>query len=191
MRVRGFEVVSEYKDKGIELPMRKTKYSAGYDIAAAKTMIIPSIWSQSSDLIAIDGIANLQELVDKALQGSSVEDLMKQYNLRPTLIPTGLKAYMQDDEVLELVIRSSSPLKKGLIMSNSLGIIDKDFHNNPSNEGHMHVQVLNFLPFDVTVEKGEAICQGIFKKYLTTDNDNPGGERTGGLGSTDTTEEKK
>lgn len=39
---RGFEIVKEYKDKNINLPIRKTKYSAGYDIEAAEDIIIPT-----------------------------------------------------------------------------------------------------------------------------------------------------
>ena len=34
--MRGFEVISKYKDAGIELPVRKTAASAGYDLAAAE-----------------------------------------------------------------------------------------------------------------------------------------------------------
>ena len=41
MRVRGFEVVSEYADKGINIPVRKTRYSAGYDIESAEDITIP------------------------------------------------------------------------------------------------------------------------------------------------------
>ena len=38
---RGFEVVSKFKDSNINIPIRKTKYSAGYDIEAAEDKIIP------------------------------------------------------------------------------------------------------------------------------------------------------
>ena len=40
MRLRGFEVISNYKNSDIELPVRKTKYSAGYDIAAAEDITL-------------------------------------------------------------------------------------------------------------------------------------------------------
>lgn len=43
---------------------------------------------------------------------------------KPTLVPTGIKAYMEDNEFLMLVNRSSNPKKKNLVIPNSLGIID-------------------------------------------------------------------
>ena len=39
MRCRGFEVVKGYEDKGINLPVRKTAHSAGYDVEAAEDMV--------------------------------------------------------------------------------------------------------------------------------------------------------
>lgn len=39
--MRGFEVIEAYKDKNINLPIRKTKHSAGYDTEAAEDTIIP------------------------------------------------------------------------------------------------------------------------------------------------------
>ena len=56
---------------------------------------------------------------------------------KPTLVKTGLKAYMQDDEMLLLYNRSSNPGKKGLILANSVGVIDKDYYGNPDNDGHI------------------------------------------------------
>ena len=41
-RIRGFEVAKGFEDKEINLPERKTKYSAGYDSEAAEDVIIPS-----------------------------------------------------------------------------------------------------------------------------------------------------
>lgn len=43
---------------------------------------------------------------------------------KPTLVPTGLKVYMENDEYLMLVNRSSNPKKKNLVIPNSMGIID-------------------------------------------------------------------
>ena len=150
MRSRGFEVVEKYKDKDINLPIRKTKYSAGYDIEAAEDVVIPSFKKGDN----------------------------------PTLIPTGLKSYMEDDEVLYLYNRSSNPKKKGLVLANSVGVIDKDYYNNPDNEGHIMFAFYNIKDEDITIKKGEAIGQGVFAKYLVTDDDNAQGVRTGGFGST-------
>ena len=105
--------------------------------------------------------------------------------VKPTLIPTGLKAYMQDDEMLCLYNRSSNPKKKGLVLANSVGIIDKDYYGNADNDGHVMYAMWNFKNEDVKIEKGERIGQAIFQKYLIADNDNAEGERKGGFGSTD------
>ena len=149
-KIRGFEVAKGFEDKGINLPIRKTKYSAGYDIEAAEDVIIPSF----------------------------------KKGMNPTLIKTGIKAYMQDDEVLYLYNRSSNPKKKGLILANSVGVIDKDYYGNPDNDGHIMFAFYNIKDEDVEIKKGEAVGQAVFQKYLVVDNDNAEGERIGGFGST-------
>ncbi len=103
----------------------------------------------------------------------------------PTFIPTGIKAYMLDDEVLYIYNRSSNPKKKGLVLANSVGVIDKDYYENPDNDGHIMFAFYNFKDEDITIKKGEAIGQGIFSKYFLVDTDKSGGKRTGGFGSTD------
>ena len=59
------------------------------------------------------------------------------------LVPTGVKAYMQPGEVLYLYDRSSNPRKKGLVLINSVGVIDGDYYGNPGNEGHIFAQMKN------------------------------------------------
>ena len=105
---------------------------------------------------------------------------------RVTLVPTGLKAYMQEDEYLGLHIRSAISLKHQLMLVNAQGIIDADYYDNEENEGHIMVAILNLGAADFHVEKGMRIAQGIFYKYLVADDDEAGaGEvRTGGFGST-------
>lgn len=103
---------------------------------------------------------------------------------KPTLIPTGLKAYMQEDEVLMLFPRSSSPKKQGIMFPHSAGIIDADYYGNIDNDGHIMIQCINIKEEDVVIKKGEAVAQAMFQKFLTVDNDNAQGERTGGFGST-------
>ncbi len=160
--MRKFEFVNrmistgyEMREPGINLPIRKTKYSAGYDIEAAEDTIIPAYKS----------------------------------GIKPTLVKTGVKALMQDDEVLLLYNRSSNPKKKNLILANGVGVIDKDYYGNPDNDGEIMFAFYNIGDEDITIKKGEAIGQGIFQKYLITDNDNSTGERIGGFGSTDTPKE--
>jgi len=100
------------------------------------------------------------------------------------LIPTGVKAYMGSDEVLKIYVRSSMPMKKGLTLANNVGIIDSDYYENPDNDGHIMIQVMNFTDKDILVKKNDRIAQGIFLKYLLADDDNTNEERIGGFGST-------
>ena len=103
---------------------------------------------------------------------------------KPVLIKTGLKAYMAEDEVLYLYNRSSNPGKKGLVMANSVGVVDSDYYNNPDNEGHIMFAFYNFFTEDVVINKGDRIGQGVFAKFLKADGDNSISDRTGGFGST-------
>lgn len=147
MRKRGFEIISDYTDKDIHLPMRKTAKSAGYDLEAAQDKLI------------------------KAGQCG--------------VIATGLKAYMQDDEYLGIHIRSSLAFKKHLNLINSQGVIDADYYNNPDNEGHIMIGLINFGTEDVFIQKGMRIAQAIFYKFLTVDDDIANDSiRQGGFGST-------
>ena len=149
-RKRGFEIAKGWEDKEINLPIRKTKFSAGYDVEAAEDTVVPSF----------------------------------KKGMAPTLVKTGIKAYMQDDEVLMLYNRSSNPKKKGLILSNSVGVIDKDYYGNADNDGHIMFAFYNVKDEDTVIKKGDAIGQAIFQKYLITDDDKAEGERKGGFGST-------
>ncbi len=100
----------------------------------------------------------------------SLEDFI----LKPTeiiKIPTGVKANMNDDEVLLLVDRSSQGFKYNVRMCNQIGVIDKDYYNNKDNEGHIFVKLQNEGDKDYIVKKGDAIIQGLFIKYLTVDNE--------------------
>lgn len=102
-----------------------------------------------------------------------------------TMIPTGIKAKFAQDEVLLLVNRSSNPKKKGLIIPNSIGVIDSDYYDNEDNEGEMAFAFYNIKDEDTVIEQGEKLGQGIFMRYGITIDDNAKGTRTGGFGSTD------
>ena len=149
-KIRGFEIARGFENMGINLPERKTKYSAAYDIEAAEDTVVPSF----------------------------------KKGMKPTLVKTGIKAYMGDNEYLMLANRSSNPKKKGLILANSVGIIDKDYYGNEDNDGHIMFAFYNIKEEDIEIKKGEAIGQAIFMPFLVADNDNAQGVRTGGFGST-------
>lgn len=100
------------------------------------------------------------------------------------IVPTGVKAYMEDNEVLYLHIRSSVAFKRGVRMLNSIGVIDADFVYNPDNEGEISLGLLSHNDDIVHIQKGERIAQGVFHKFLITDDDDAEGQRVGGIGST-------
>ena len=98
---------------------------------------------------------------------------------------TGLKVCMNEDEVLYIYSRSSHGYKYNVCMMNSVGVIDSDFYNNESNEGHFQIRLINFGTEDFKVNIGDRIAQGVFMKYLTIDNEEEiKNERIGGIGST-------
>ena len=86
-------------------------------------------------------------------------------------IPTGIKSFFQKDEVLLLIVRSSSGFKYNIRLCNQVGIIDSDYYNNRDNEGHIWVKIQNEGINKVILPKGESIVQGLFFKYLTTRSD--------------------
>ena len=102
------------------------------------------------------------------------------------LVPTGIKAYMQDDEYLGMHIRSSMAVKKRIMLVNNVGIIDADYYNNEDNEGHIMLALLNMGSEPVALPKGERVAQGIFYNYLVADGDVDAEKavRGGGFGST-------
>ena len=178
-----FEVISSYLDKGINLPIRKTAGSAGYDFEVAEDIVIPSYWKQMDRLRNVQKVTDFYDFTHFTL--ANVAMLTKLSGAKPTLVPTGIKCEMPQDMYLELSVRSSCPLKHWLILANGVGVIDSDYYNNPDNEGHIYFQIINLSPFDIILQKGDAIGQGIFKKYYTIEDSRSLGERTGGFGSTD------
>ena len=104
--------------------------------------------------------------------------------LKPTLVHTGIKAQMMEDEVLYLFNRSSGP-KKGLVLANGVGVVDADYYGNPDNDGDICFAFYNVLPEDITIKAGDRIGQGVFQKFLRADAMVEDQDRTGGFGSTD------
>lgn len=162
---RGFEIVSKYRKADLKLPKRATIGSAGYDLSAAKDITIPSIWT-------------LFKEKNESSKGDSL--------FPSVLVPTGIKAYMPENEYLLLVNRSSNPLKNNLALPNGVGIIDADYYNNPNNEGEIFVQLINYSSAEVLIAKGDRIAQAIFTPYFTVnDEEELFNKRLGGFGSTD------
>lgn len=100
------------------------------------------------------------------------------------IIPTNVKAFMPDDEVLMLYIRSSIGIKHHVTLANGTGIIDADYFSNPDNDGNIGICLQNNSDEIVSFKKGERIMQGVFVKYAVCDSDDTNEVRKGGFGST-------
>ena len=173
-----FEKVKRFADADFNLPVRKTKNSAGYDFEVVEDICIPT-WT--SQLMA------LAKATPQPKEPYSLEEmaaLTKQTKAKPTLVSTGVKCHLEEGYYLELSVRSSTPLKYWIILANSVGIIDADYCDNPDNEGEIFFQVINLSPYPFQLHKGDIIGQGIIKKYEVTDGDKAEGLRQGGFGST-------
>lgn len=174
--MRKFEVVSEYKDKNINLPKRSTEHSAGYDIEAAEDIVIPSIFQYKK-----------KGSFEEQLSLSASAQINAGSAARATLVPTGLKVYCEPNEYVSIVMRSSIAFKNKLIMPNAPATIDADYVDNPNNEGHIFIPMINLNPYPIKIKKGERIAQALFHPYLIVDNDENNSEekeRVGGFGST-------
>lgn len=176
-KTRGFEIVSKYQHKNIALPRRQTIASAGYDFVAAKDVLLPSIWRLN--------FVRIFRLIRNGHQLYEQDYEMAEHVLKPFLIPTGIKAYMPEDEVLILANRSSNTCERNLGLPNGIGVIDADYYNNADNEGEIFAQLINYGVRPIQIHKGDRIAQGIFVHYLKSDNDLPiNRQRISGFGST-------
>ena len=86
-------------------------------------------------------------------------------------IPTGVKMRCENDEVLLIIVKSSTGFKYNIRLVNQVGVIDADYYNNRDNEGHIFVKIQNEGNETVTFRAGDAVAQGVFVKYLTTKSD--------------------
>lgn len=207
--MRKFEVVKRFDPTEIKLPQRETEHAVGYDVAVAEdTIIMPYVYHMeklvnhiNEDRITEEFTDKLEELIDNGRVEEArqldmdnmtctleeVATYTKRLGAKPTLVPTGIKAMCEENESIELVLRSSTPLKYWLVMANSIGIIDGDYYGNESNDGEIFFQLINLSPVPIKLKKGDKIGQIIFKKILVTDDDHLSSKkkRTGGFGSSD------
>ena len=102
------------------------------------------------------------------------------------VIPTGIRFIPNTDSVwLMLVPRSSLGVKYGMVLPNTIGVIDADYWQS-MNEGHIMVYVQNTSDSVMVIHSGDRIVQGIILPYCVTIDDNQvsKGVRIGGTGST-------
>ena len=152
-----FKNAKGFENKDIKLPIRKTTGSAGYDFYSNETITVPSL-----------------------LNGINFHSVHGDFSgIKPTMVSTGVTADFPSDTLLLIYNRSSNPIKRGLVLANGTGVIDSDY--SPKEIMGMFY---NFSNHDYVIHKGDRIMQGVFQKFLLTDNDHATGKRTGGFGST-------
>lgn len=148
--MRKFEIVKNEFRKNenceIKMPVRATKYSAGYDFYSPKDLVI---------------------------EPSTME-----------MIWTDVKAQFNENEFLLLCVTSGMG-KKGVMVANTIGIIDCDYFENEGNDGNIGFRLYNYSKQPYVIKAGDKIGQGIFTTFLTIDNEKEIIEtRKGGFGST-------
>jgi dUTP pyrophosphatase len=79
------------------------------------------------------------------------------------LVPTGLVIEVPSGHFLGVFARSSTPLKKGLMVANGVGIVDSDYCG-PADE--IKIEVLNFTAEPVTVKTGDRLAQGVILPFV-------------------------
>jgi dUTP pyrophosphatase len=101
------------------------------------------------------------------------------------LIPTGLVIQVPAGYCLGVFARSSTPLKRGLMVANGVGVVDSDYCG-PNDE--VKIEVFNFTASAVHVRAGDRIAQGLFipvarAEWQEADHELRAGSR-GGFGAT-------
>ena len=150
----------------------------------------------TEEFTAKNGVIDYQsyeqlQIPKRATKGSAGYDFFSpiSFVLKPgqtIKIPTCMKSQLGLGNVLMLFPRSRFGFKYRMQLDNTVGVVDQDYYNNESNEGHIFIKVTNDSKTDKTlvVNKGDAFAQGIIMAYGVTDDDSVVATRTGGMGST-------
>ena len=134
---------------------------------------------------------NALKLPRRATKGSAGYDFFSPvaFSLAPgdrILIPSGIRARIDEGWVLNIFPRSGLGFKYRLQLDNTVGIIDSDYYNS-DNEGHIFFKLTNDSKEnkEIYIDRGSAFAQGIFLPFGLTVDDDANAIRNGGLGSTD------
>jgi len=95
------------------------------------------------------------------------------------LVPTGLVIEVPEGMFLAVFARSSTPIKRGLMIANGVGVVDSDYCG-PADE--VKIPALNFTAAPVQVSKGDRIAQGILLPSPRVEWDEVGELRAGSRG---------
>lgn len=100
------------------------------------------------------------------------------------IIPTGIRARIEDGWVLQLYPRSGLGFKFGMRLLNTVGIIDSDYYYS-GNEGHIMAKITYTINKDcLEINSGTGFMQGLFMPFGITEDDKVTQLRDGGFGST-------
>ena len=83
-----------------------------------------------------------------------------------TLVPTGLVIAVPEGHVLGVFARSSTPLKRGLMVANGVGLVDSDYRG-PADE--IKIEVVNFTQAPVQIRRGDRLAQGVILSFVRAD----------------------
>jgi len=160
--------------------------SRGFEVIKKEVFISQCQFDEKYCLKLYEGI----KLPHRKTKNSAGHDIYtyKELVINPNetiVVPTGVKAYMCQDEWLAIYIRSSFGFKYNIRLMNQVGVIDSDYYSNPDNDGHILVALQNHGKKKRVINEGEAFAQGVFQKYLISEDDNVNNMRKSGIGSTD------
>lgn len=103
-------------------------------------------------------------------------------------IPTGIRWVCDNEEDkqygLLIVPRSSTGIKQGIRLLNTVGVVDADYYLS-DNEGHIMLFMENTTDDSVMLDNGKGIVQGLIVPYITPQFAETNTDRHGGFGSTD------
>ena len=136
----------------------------------------------------IEEIYNSIELPVRATKFSAGHDIKIPFakSLAPSdtlKIPTGIRCKMDEDYVMFVFPRSSLGIKKGMVITNTIPVIDADYYN-ADNEGHIFICIKNTSDKLLNLNKNDAITQAVFVPFGVADDGEVTTERSGGIGST-------
>lgn len=127
-------------------------------------------------------------LPKRSTEGSAGYDFVSpfEYNIvkgEEVMIPTGIRAQIDEGYVLMIMPRSSYGIKKRMYIANTVPVIDSDYYY-ADNEGHIFICV-GTRNEEMMIPERERFAQGVFLPFGVADDDNVTTKRTGGIGSTD------
>lgn len=147
---------------------------------------IDTFGNKGTDIIT--EIYNNIKLPKRATAGSAGHDISIPFDISiapgdKLKIPTGIRCKMDNGYVMLVFPRSSLGIKKGLVILNTIPVIDSDYYN-ADNEGHIFICIKNTSNEVMKLFSGDNIVQAVFVPFGTADDKEITSERTGGIGST-------